>query len=137
MDDGDWYIIRVLLADKVLERELPIVQAIVDTRRESKSKRNVQFEQNLLTTTFKGYPLIQWATELEMCTEIRQFLIEAGFTPEGTSKIPEGRVSIFCRVIDYRIWSFEDVKYLIRKGHDVNKGDIWIRFTISRSTEMA
>jgi len=112
-----------LLAKKVLEREFPIVQAIVDTSRESKSERNVAFEQGLLKTTFNGYPLIQWATELEMSTEMRQFLTEAGFTHEGTSKISEGPVSIFNLVIDDRKWAFEDVKYLIRKGHDVNKCD--------------
>lgn len=116
-----WYAIQGLLAKRVLERDLPIVQAIVDTRRDSNSEINVVFEQCLLRTTFNGYPLIKWATELEMSTEIRQFLIETGFTPEGTSKISEGPVSIVSLVIDDQKWAFEDVKFLIRKGHDVNK----------------
>jgi len=117
--------IQDLLAEKVLERELPILQAIVDTRRESNSEINVEFEQRLLRTTFHGYPLIKWATELEMSTEMRQFLIEAGFTHEGTSKISEGPESIISLVINNRKWAFEDVKCLIRKGHDVNKCDRW------------
>jgi len=112
-----------LLAKNVLERELPMVQAIVDTGRQSTSKYNVEFEQNLLRTTFKGYPLIKWATELEMSTEMRQCLIQAGFTPEGTSKISEGRWPIISLVIDDRKWAVEDVKSLIRKGYDVNKSD--------------
>jgi hypothetical protein len=115
--------IQNLLAKKVLDRELPIVQAIVDTRRKSKSERNVIFELSLLKTTFNGYPLIQWTTELGMSTEMRQFLIEAGFTPGVTSKISEGPASIISLVIDDRKWAFEDVKFLIRKGHDLNKYD--------------
>jgi hypothetical protein len=115
--------IQDLLAKKVLDRELPIVQAIVDTRRKSKSERNVIFELSLFKTTFNGYPLIQWTTELEMSTEMRQFLIEAGFTPGVTSKISEGPASIISLVIDDRKWAFEDVKFLIRKGHDLNKYD--------------
>ena len=47
-----------LLAKKVLDRELPIVQAIVDTSRESNSEINVKFERSLLKTNFNGYPLI-------------------------------------------------------------------------------
>ena len=101
------------------------MQAIVDTKRESKSERNVAFEQGLLKTTFNGYPLIEWATELEMSTEMRTFLIEAGLTPGDTSKISEGREYIISLVIDNRKWALEDVKCLIRKGHDVNKGDAW------------
>ena len=115
--------IQNLLAKKVLDRELPIVQAIVDTRRKSKSERNVIFELSLLKTTFNGYPLIQWTTELGMSTEMRQFLIEAGFTPGVTSKISEGPASIISLVIDDLKWAFEDVKFLIRKGHDLNKYD--------------
>jgi len=120
-----WYKIQGLLAQKVLDRELPIVQAIVDTRRESKSEINVAFEQCILRTNFNGFPLIKRATELEMSTEMRQFLIEAGFKPEGTSKLSEEPVSIISLVIDDRKWAFEDVKCLIRKGHDVNKCDRW------------
>jgi hypothetical protein len=45
------------------------------------------------------------------------------FTPGGTSKISEGPASIISLVIDDRRWAFEDVKFLIRKGHDVNKYD--------------
>jgi len=116
-----WYKFPRLLKKQVLNRELPIVQAIVDTRRESNSEINVEFEQCLLRTTFNGYPLIKLATDLEMSTEMRQFLIEAGFTPEDTSKISEGPASIISLVIDDRKWAFEDVKLLIRKGHDVNK----------------
>jgi hypothetical protein len=68
-------------------RELPIVQAIADTRRESNSEINVKFEQSLLKTTFNSYPLINWATELKMSTEMRQFLIEAGVIPWRASGI--------------------------------------------------
>ena len=70
-----------------------------------------------------GYPLIKWTTELEMGTEMRQCLIEARFTPEGTSKISEGPKSIISLVISDRKWAFDDLNFLIRKGHDVNKGD--------------
>ena len=115
------YTIQDLLAQKVLDRELPMVQAIVDTRRESNSGINLEFEQCLLRTTFNGYPLIKWATELEMSTELRTYLIEAGFIPGDTSKISKGPVSIISLTIDDRKWAFEDVKFLIRKGHDVNK----------------
>jgi hypothetical protein len=118
-----WHDIQYILAQQVLERELSIVQAIVDTRRKSKSERNVAFEQGLLKTTFNGYPLMKWATELDMSTEMKLFLIETGFTPGSISKISEGPASIISLVIDYRKWAFEDVKYLIRKGHDVNKYD--------------
>jgi ankyrin repeat protein len=54
---------------------------------------------------------------------MRQCLIEARFTPEGTSKISEGPKSIISLVISDRKWAFDDVNFLIRKGHDVNKGD--------------
>jgi len=120
-----WYKFPRLLKKQVLNRELPIVQAIVDTRRRSRSQRNKGFERCLLNAHFSGYPLIKWATELEMSTEMRQFLIEAGFTHEGTSKISEGPESIISLVINNRKWAFEDVKCLIRKGHDVNKCDRW------------
>ena len=53
-----WYKFPRLLKKQVLNRELTIVQAIVDTRRESNSEINVEFEQCLLRTTFNGYPLI-------------------------------------------------------------------------------
>jgi hypothetical protein len=112
-----------LLAKKVLDRELPIVQAIVDTSRESNSEINVKFERSLLKTNVNGYPLIQWATELEMSIEMRQFLIETCFTPGDTSKISEGPASIISLVFDDRRWAFEDVKFLKRKDHDVNKYD--------------
>jgi hypothetical protein len=119
----------------VLDRELPIVQAIVvDRRRELKWQINVEFEQGLLRTTFYGYLLLKWTTDLEMCTEMKQFLIESRFTPEGTSKIYEGSASIIRLVIDDRKWAFEDVKLLICKGHDVN---FKFRTTILRSTEIA
>ena len=118
-----WYHIKHLLETQVLERELPIVQAIVGTRSVSNSEINVEFEQCLLRTTFNGYPLIKWAKELEMSTEMVTFLIEAGFTPGDTSKISEGPKSIISLVIDKRKWAFEDVKLLIRMGHDVNKCD--------------
>jgi hypothetical protein len=77
-----------------VQRELPIVQAIVGTGRESKSERKA-FQQGILNATYGGYPLIKWTTELEMGTEMRQCLIETGFTPEGTSKISEGPKSIY------------------------------------------
>jgi hypothetical protein len=118
-----WYAIQGLLAKQVLDRKLTIVQTIVDTRRESNSEINVEFEQCLMRATFNGYPLLKWATQLEMSTKLRRFLIEAGFTPGGTSKISEGPASIISLVIDDRRWAFEDVQFLIRKGHDVNKYD--------------
>jgi hypothetical protein len=114
---GLWCDIQHLLTKNLLERELPIVQVIVDTWRESQSERNVAFKQCLLRTTFEGYPLIERATTLEMSREMRQCLIEAGFTHEGTSNL----YSPIIIVIDHRKWAFEDVKLLIRKGHDVNK----------------
>ena len=122
--DALWIKIQGLLVNNVLERELPMVQAIVGTWRKPDSKRNAAFQQVLLQTSFRGYPLIQWATELEMSTEMRQFLMLAGFKPKGTSNIPAGSQSIISLVIDHRKWAFEDVKLLIRKGHDV-KGDRW------------
>jgi hypothetical protein len=54
-----WYAIQGLLAKQVLDRKLPIVQAIVDTRRESNSEINVEFEQCLMRATFNGYPLLK------------------------------------------------------------------------------
>ena len=84
--NAPWYTIQGVLAKTVLDRELTIVQAIV-TRRESNSEINVKFERSLLKTTFNSYPLINWATELEMSTEMRQFLIEAGFIPWRASGI--------------------------------------------------
>ena len=115
---------KIYWQKKVLDRELPIVQAIVvDRRRELKWQINVEFEQGLLRTTFYGYLLLKWTTDLEMCTEMKQFLIESRFTPEGTSKIYEGSASIIRLVIDDRKWAFEDVKLLICKGHDVNSSN--------------
>jgi len=121
--DAPWHKIKESLAKNVLDRELPIVQAIVDTRRESNSEINVEFKQYLLRTDVMGFPLLKWTAELEMSTEIRQFLIEAGFTTDGTTKISEESASFISLVIDDRKWAFEDVKLLIRKGHDVNKCD--------------
>jgi hypothetical protein len=48
--NADWYNIPHILARKVLERELPIVQAIVGTGRESKSERKA-FQQGILNAT--------------------------------------------------------------------------------------
>ena len=121
--DALWHKIKELLAKKVLDRELSIVQAIVDTRRESNSEINVEFEKYLLRTDFMDFLLLTWAAELEINTEMRQFLIDAVFTTEGTSKISEETAPFISLVIDDRKWAFEDVKCLIRKGHDVNKCD--------------
>ena len=84
-----------------------------------------------MRTTFYGYPLLKWATELEMCTEMRQFLIESRFTPESTSKLCEGYAFIICLLIDNRKWAFEDVKLLICKGHDVNCSDFGPPFYVA------
>jgi hypothetical protein len=43
--DAHWNTFQNVLVKNVLDRELPIVQAIVvDTRRDSNSKRNVKFK---------------------------------------------------------------------------------------------
>jgi hypothetical protein len=55
-----------------------------------------------------------------LCSSVE---VEAGFTPGVTSKISEGPESIISLVIDDLKWAFEDVKFLIRKGHDLNKYD--------------
>lgn len=117
-----WNTILGLFATKVLERELPIVQAIVDTVREPNTLIYGKFQRSFFNTTFKGYPIIKWVIELET-TEMREYLLKAGFKRLSYSKIHKGPVSIISLVIDDRKWAFEDVKYLIRQGHDVNKYD--------------
>ena len=117
-----WNTILGLFATKVLERELPIVQAIVDTVREPNTLIYGKFQRSFFNTTFKGYPIIKWLMELET-TEMREYLLKAGFKRLSYSKIHKGPVSIISLVIDDRKWAFEDVKYLIRQGHDVNKYD--------------
>ena len=119
-----WHTILGLFTKKVFDREFPIVQAIVDTFREPNTLIYGKFQRRLFNTTFKGYPLIKWVIELEgLTTELRTYLLKAGFKRPSYSKIHEGPVSIISLVIDDRKWAFEDVKCLIRQGHDVNKYD--------------
>ena len=84
-----------------------------------------------MRTTCYGYLLLELTRELEMCTEMRQFLIESHFTPEGTSKLCEGYAFTICFIIDNRKWAFEDVKLLICKGHDVNCSDFGPPFYVA------
>jgi hypothetical protein len=119
-----WNTILDLFVKKVLERELPIVQAIFDTLREPNTLIYGKFQRSLFNMTFKGYPLMKWVIELQgMTTEMGKYLLKTGFRHLSYSKIHEGPVSMISLVIDDRKWAFEDVKCLIRQGHDVNKYD--------------